>query len=162
MFKSLTEKHRTINHMIIFNDSISKFYQCSIWGFCRGISMFFSICLGKKNAEVIKFLGILKKYVSENKIQFSSKKKSNVSLNKKVIFVFHTIFKLDFITQIIYCIIHRYLCSHFILFCSLIPVSKKWNIETMLTFPYSYNWQKLTTKWMKKEARSIRVWTLNM
>ena len=30
--------------------------------------MFFSICLGKKNAEVIKFLGILKKYVSENKI----------------------------------------------------------------------------------------------
>ena len=66
MFKSLTEKHRTINHMIIFNDSISKFYQCSIWGFCRG--MFFSTCLGKKFAEVIKFLGILKKYVSENKI----------------------------------------------------------------------------------------------
>ena len=25
---SLTEKQRTINHMIIFNDSISKFYQC--------------------------------------------------------------------------------------------------------------------------------------
>ena len=45
-----------------FNDSISKFYQCSIWEFCRGKSMFFSICLGKKkNAEVIKFLGILKK-----------------------------------------------------------------------------------------------------
>ena len=116
MFKSLTEKHRTINHMIIFNDSISKFYQCSIWGFCRGISMFFSICLAKKNAEVIKFLGFLKKYVSENKIYFCSRKKSNVSLNKKVIFVFHTIFKLDFITQIIYCIIHRCLCSLFILF----------------------------------------------
>ena len=66
--------------------------------------MFFSICLAKKNAEVIKFLGILKKYVSENKIYFCSRKKSNVSLNKKVIFVFHTIFKLDFITQIIYCI----------------------------------------------------------
>ena len=60
----------------------------------------------------------------------------------KVIFVFDTIFKLGFITQIIYCIIHRCLCSHFILFCSLISVSKKWNIETMLTFPYSYNWQK--------------------
>ena len=28
----LTEKQRTINHMIIFNDSISKLYQCSIWG----------------------------------------------------------------------------------------------------------------------------------
>ena len=130
--------------MIIFDDSISKFYQCIIWGFYRGIFMFFSICLGKKkkNAEVIKFLGILKKYFSENKIYFCSRKKSNVSLNKKVIFVFHTIFKLDFITQIIYCIIHRCLCSHFILFCSLISVSKKWNIETMLIFPYSYSWQK--------------------
>ena len=129
--------------MIIFNDSISKFYQCSIWGFCRGISMFFSICLAKKNAEVIKFLGFLKKYVSENKIYFCSRKKSNVSLNKKVIFVFHTIFKLDFITQTIYCIIHRCLCSHFILFCSLISVSKKWNIEAMLTFPYSYKLAKV-------------------
>ena len=28
--------------------------------FCRGISTFFSICLGKKDAEVVKFLGILK------------------------------------------------------------------------------------------------------
>ena len=152
MFKSPTEKDRTINHMIIFNDSISKFYQCSIWGFCRGISMFFSICLAKKNAEVIKFLGFLKKYVSENKIYFCSRKKSNVSLNKKVIFVFHTIFKLDFITQIISCIIHRCLCSHFSLFCSSISVSKKLNIETMLTFPYSYNWQKLQlqNEWKKK------------
>ena len=97
--------------------------------------MFFSICLAKKNAEVIKFLGFLKKYVSENKIYFCSRKKSNVSLNKKVIFVFHTIFKLDFITQIIYCIIHRCLYSLFILFCSLISVSKKRNIETVLTPP---------------------------
>ena len=63
MFKSLTKKRRPINHMIIFNDSISKFYQYSIWGFCQGISMFFSTCLGEKNAEVIKFLGILKKYI---------------------------------------------------------------------------------------------------
>ena len=50
--------------------------------------MFFSIKKKKKNAEVIKFLGILKKYVSENKIYFCSRKKSNVSLNKKVVFVF--------------------------------------------------------------------------
>ena len=109
-YLSLTEKYRTINHMIIFNDSISKFYQCSILGFYRGISMCFSICLGKKkkkNAQVTKFLGILKKYLSQNKIYFCSRKKSNVSLNKKVIFVFHTISKLDFITQIIDCIIHR-------------------------------------------------------
>ena len=45
----------------------------------------------KKKAEVIKSLGIFKKYVSDNKICFCSRKKSNVSLNKKVI-VFRTTF----------------------------------------------------------------------
>ena len=118
--------------------------------------MFFSIYLCQKNVEVIKFLGILKKYVFNNKIYFSSRKKSNVSLNKKVIFVFHIIFKLDFIMQIIYCIIHRCLCSHFILFCSLISVSKKWNIETMLTFPYSYNWQKFNNKMNEKRSQEYQ------
>ena len=117
---SLTEKHHTINLMIIFNEWISNFYQCNIWGCCRGISVFFSICLGKKNAEIIKFLGILKKYVSENKMYFYSRKKSNVLLNKKAFFVFHTIFKPDFIMQIIYCIIDRCLCSHFIIFFVLL------------------------------------------
>ena len=68
MFKLLREKHHTINHMIIFNNSINKFYQCNIWSFCQGIYMFFSTCLGKENAEVIKFLGILKKYVSKSNI----------------------------------------------------------------------------------------------
>ena len=133
----LTEKQRTINHMIIFNDSISKFYQGIIGVFCRGISMFFSICLAKKkkNAETIKFLGILKKYVSKNKIYFCLKKKSNVLLNEKGFFVFHKIFKLDFLMQIVDCIIHRCLYSLSILFCFLISVSKKRNIETMLTFP---------------------------
>ena len=58
--------------------------------------MFFCICLGEKNAEVIKFLRILKEYVSEKKIYLCLRKKSNVS-RKKLIFVFHTIFKLDFI-----------------------------------------------------------------
>ena len=162
MLKSLTEKHRTINHMIIFNDSISKFYQCSIWGFCRGISMFFSICLAKKNAEVIKFLGFLKKYVSENKIYFCSRKKSNVSLNKKVIFVFHTIFKLDFITQIIYCIIHRCLCSHFIVFL-LSYISQEKEHRNNINLSLFIKLAKVsTTKWTKKEASSTRVWTLNM
>ena len=118
--------------------------------------MFFSICLAKKNAEVIKFLGFLKKYVSENKIYFCSRKKSNVSLNKKVIFVFHTISKLDFITQIIYCIIHRCLCSHFILFCSLISVSKKWNIEIMLTIPCSYNWPNVNNKMNEKRNQEYQ------
>ena len=49
---------------------------------------------------VIKFLGILKKYVSENKIYFCSRKKNNISLNKKLNFVFDKMFILDFITQI--------------------------------------------------------------
>ena len=83
--------------MIIFNDLISKFYQCSIRGFCQSISMFFSICLGEKCLCSIK----------------------------KVIFVFHKTFNLDFITQIINCIIHRCLYSLFILFCSFISVSEK-------------------------------------
>ena len=44
--------------------------------------------------------------------------------------------KLDFITQIIYCIIHRWLYSLLIFFfCSLVSVSKKQNIETMLILP---------------------------
>ena len=91
---SLTEKQCKINQMVIFNDSVSKFYQCSIQRFWWGISMFFSICLRqkkKKNAEAIKFLGILKKYVPKNKINFRLKK-------------------------IVYCFIHRCLYSLFIHF----------------------------------------------
>ena len=48
-----------------------------------------------KNAEAIKYSGILKKYVSKNKKYFCLKKKRNIPLNKKVNFAFHTIFKLD-------------------------------------------------------------------
>ena len=117
------------------------FTSAAFEDFAEAYLCFLVSATAKENDEVRKFLGILKKYVSENKIDFCSGKKSNVSLNKKVIVVFHTIFKLDIITQIIYCIIHRCLRSHFLLFCYLISVSKKWNIETMLTFPYSYNWQ---------------------
>ena len=118
--------------------------------------LFLSICLGNKNAEVIKFLEIVKNYVSENKIYFCSRKKRDVSLNKKVVFVFHKIFKLDFITQIIYCIIHRYLCSHFVLFCSLISVPKKWNTGKMLTCPCSYNWQKFNNKMNEKRSQDYQ------
>ena len=169
MFKSPTETHRAINHMIIFNDSISKFYQCSIWGFSVWGSlrfMFFSIWLGKKKkkkySEAIEFLRIFKKYVSDNEIYFCSRK----NLVKKLFFLSHN-FKLDFITQIIYCIIPRCLCSHFVLICqslrnglSVCDHFVKLALKG-LTNPYSCNWQMLT-KWIKKEARSIRVWTLNM
>ena len=91
----------------------------------------------------------LKKYVSKNKLYFCLKKKSNVSniLN---------IFKPNLIMQIIYCIIHRCLYSLFILFCSLISVSKKRNIETMLTLPYSYNWQKFNNKMNEKRSQEYQ------
>ena len=41
-------------------------------------------------------------------------------------------------------------------FCSLITVSKKWNIETMLTFPYSYNWQKFNNKMNEKRSQEYQ------
>ena len=94
---SLTENQSTINHIIIFNDLIS-LTSAAFEAFAEGYLCFLVSASAIKNAEAIKFLGILKKYVSKNKIYFCSRKKSNVSLNKKVIFVFHTIFKLDFIT----------------------------------------------------------------
>ena len=73
------------------------FSQCSKFAsavgkyrrFCRGMSMFFSVCLGKKNAEATEFLGILKKYFSNNKKYiFLLKKKGIVLLNKKTFFYF--------------------------------------------------------------------------
>ena len=131
----------------------SKFYQAAFDSFAETCLSFFSICLSKKKK---KCKGILKKYVFKNKIFFCLKKERIVSLNKKVIYVFHTIFKLDFITQIIYCIIHRCLYSLFILFCSLISVSKKRNIETMLTIPYSNHCQKFNNKMNEKGRQEYR------
>ena len=103
--------------------------------FAKAYLCFLVSAMAKKNAEAIKFLGILKKKVSKNK-KYIFVYKRNVSLNKKVIFVVHTIFKLDFTMQIIYCILFTCFC------CSLISVSRKRNIETMLTPLYSYDWQK--------------------
>ena len=37
-----------------------------------------------------------------------------------------------------------------------ISVSKTWNIETMLTFPYSYNWQKFNKKMNKKRIQEYQ------
>ena len=49
--------------------------------------MFFSICLAKKTAEVIKFLGIFKKYIAENKI-FVQERKAKFRLTKKLFLSF--------------------------------------------------------------------------
>ena len=92
-----------------------------------------------------KYLHFLnKKYI------FYLKKKRNVLLNK--MFVFHKMFKLDFMMQIIYCIIHKCLYSPFILFCSLISVSKKRDVEGLLVLSYSYKWHKFNKM---NEKRSL-------
>ena len=67
-----------------FTSAISK-----CWGFCWCISMFFSICLGKKNAEAIRFFGILKKYISKNLKYIFLFKKRNVLLNKSYFCLSH-------------------------------------------------------------------------
>ena len=107
--------------------------------------MFFSMSLSKKMLRQLNSYKSLKQHFREQNIFFVLKKE-NVLLSKKVIFVFNTIFELDFIMQIIYCILFSYF------FCSLISVSGKQNIETMLTVFYSYNWQKLN----KMNERSYR------
>ena len=38
-------------------------------------------------------------------------------------------------------------------FCSLISVSKKRNIETILTLPYPNNWQKFNNKINEKRSQ---------
>ena len=42
-------------------------------------------------------------------------------------------------------------------FCSLISVSKKRKIETMLTLLFSYKWHKFSKKMNEKKATNIRV-----
>ena len=122
-------------HMIIFNDSISNFYQCSMRGFCQGIPMFFSICLGKK------ILSNLKKNMSPRiNHNFLKKRKAVFHLIKKLFLSLTRFSNINCTTQIIYYIIHRCLYSFLVFFCSIVSVSKKWNIEVMLTIPYSYNW----------------------
>ena len=39
---------------------------------------------------------------------------------------------------------------------SYISLSKKWNIETMLTFPYSYNWQTFSNKMAEKGSQEYK------
>ena len=109
--------------------------------------MFSRICISKKIAE---------KNTSPRLNYILIFKKSSVSFNKKVIFVFHTIFKLGFIMQIIHCFIHRCLYSLFILFCSLISVFKKQNTEKMLTVSYSCNWQKFKNKMNEKWSQEYQ------
>ena len=42
---------------------------------------------------------------------------------------------------------------HVYFFCSLISVSKKQSVETMLILPYLYNWQKSNNKMNEKRSQ---------
>ena len=109
-------------------------------------------CLGQKMPR-IKFIGILEN-VSKNNLFLFKKEKQCLEHFECFQTWFHNAYHL----------LHYPQCLHslFILFCSLISVSKKQNIEKVLTLPYSYNWQKFNKKMNeKKETRSIwvlRIW----
>ena len=117
------------------------FGHISIFSVIDGFGWFFSICLCKNNAEAVKFLGILKNTSPSKKNMFKKEKKCFL-LNKKVVFVFHTILQLDCITQFMYCIIHWCLYSLFILllfFCiSFLETEHRKNTNP----PSLYKWQK--------------------
>ena len=124
------------------------------WGFCWGITIFFSICLGKNIAEAIEFLRLKKNTFP--RIKKIGLKKRNVVLNKKIIFVFPMIFKLHCITQIIYFIIHicLYLYSLFIL---LQETGHRKNTNPSLLIQVA----KIDKK-NEEKSRGISVWVLNM
>ena len=98
---------------------------------------------------------MLKKNVSKNKIYFCLKKKSSVSLNEKVCLShnsqtsFHNADHLLYYPQMSVFSFHTF-------FYPLISVSKKRNIETMLTLPYSYNWQKFNNKMNVKRSQEYQ------
>ena len=81
-------------------------------GFCRGIPAFYSICLGNKNGEAVKFLEIKKKVFMELKKKFFVKEK-NISSIKKNFFtrqIIHVHLYSLFITS--FCIFLK-LCVHY-------------------------------------------------
>ena len=107
----------------------------------------------KKNAEAIKFLETLKKHVFKNKIYFCLKKKSNASL----IFLSFTRLSNLISSRKSFTVLSTDVCILFsYFFCSLISVSKKQNTETMLTFAYSYNWQKFNNKMNEKRNQEYQ------
>ena len=82
-------------------------------GKCRGISTFFSICLCKKKCRGNWMMMMFFKQIS-NLLSWGRS----------------------------FTILSTYFCILFPHFCSLISVSKKLNIERILTLPYSHKWQK--------------------
>ena len=87
-YLSLTEKFAQLITWLFLMTQSASFTSAAFEAFAEAYLCFLVSASAKKNAEVIRFLGILKKYVSKNKIYFCSRKKSKISLNEKVIFVF--------------------------------------------------------------------------
>ena len=77
-------------------------------------------------------------------------------LIRKLFLSFTQFSNLISLTQIICCIIHRYLYCLLILFCSLVSVSNKQTIETMLTLPYPYNWLKFINKMNENRSQEYQ------
>ena len=118
-----------------------------------GISMNFSICLGKKNAEAVEFSGILKNFFSKNKkIYFFVLKKMSCLMNK-AIFNFYTISKLSWCNHL-YTVLTTDVCLLFSYFCSFcILVSKTQGRERVVTLLYQYKWQTFNKMNEKKVLR---------
>ena len=110
----------------------------------------------QENTEVMKFLGILKNMSRRIKYIFVEERKAMFGLIKKLFLSFTRFSNLIFqgrsftVLSSDPCV----LISYF--FCSLTSVSKKQDIETMLTFPYSYNWQKFNNKMNEKRSQEYQ------
>ena len=68
--KKCIEKQRTINHMIIFNDSIGKFTSAAIEVFAKTYLCLLLFASTKKCQELNSSVRNLKKYVSKIKYTF--------------------------------------------------------------------------------------------
>ena len=134
-------------------------FSSAVFGAFAELYLCFLVSASAKKYQGNYNLRNLKKMSGRIKFFFFGKRKSMFCFLKKL-FAFQTFFKLDFITQIIYCIIHRCLYSLFILF--LFSYISSEETERRNNVNPSYKSKSSTTKWMKKEARGIIAWTLNM
>ena len=129
------------NHLLQRLKFASAVRKCQ--GFCRGISMFFSIYLSKKKCW--------SNWIHRNLKKLLFQQQEMSCLIKKVSFIFYTIFKLlrcrSFpVLNADVCLLVSYFC------CSCILVSKTWDIKRMLTLLCQYKWQKFNKM---NEKRSL-------
>ena len=114
--------------------------------------LLFIICLGKKNAETIEFLGILKTFLCNNKkyVFLFTKKEMSCFIKKGIFIYLHNL--QTFMTQSftvlttgIYLLLSYFSCSPILVF-------KTRDTERMLTLLYEYKCQKFNKM---NEKRSL-------